>query len=116
MLELLMDPLGALVVTFFVMSIISIISLVLIYLLKNEKVKKGLLYFLSVWSIVIAYCGLLSTGGFYFSDGIGSMVFGALGVVGLLIQLLSKKENKFQIARILVTVSVVAGMIDCFMI
>ena len=52
MLELLMDPLTALVVTFFVMSIISIISLVALHFLKNEKVKKGLLYFLSAWGII----------------------------------------------------------------
>lgn len=29
---------------------------------------------------------------------------------------ISKKENKFEIARILVVISVVAGMIDCFLI
>jgi len=30
--------------------------------------------------------------------------------------LISKKDNKFQIARVLVTVAVVAGMIKCFLI
>ena len=116
MLEMLMDPLGALVITFFVMSIISIVGVVLLYLSKNEKLKKRICYFLSVWSVVVAYCGVLSTGGFAFSDGLMSIALGALGIVGLLIQLISKKENKFQIARVIVTISVVAGMIDCFLI
>ena len=110
MLELLMDPLGALVITFFTMSIISIVGLVLLYLSKNEKLKKGLLYFLSVWGIVVGYCGVLSTGGLL------SMVFAGLGIVALFVQLISKRENKFQIARILVTVSVVAGMVNFFLI
>ncbi|MBQ8518683.1 MAG: hypothetical protein IJ455_03630 [Agathobacter sp.] len=116
MLEILMDPLGALVITFFVMSIISIAGLVLLYLSKNEKLKKGLLYFSTAWSIVIAYCGILVSDGFYFANGGIAVVLGALGIAGLLIQLISKKENKFQIARILVTISVVAGMVNCFLI
>ena len=116
MLEILMDPLGALVITFFAMGIISILALVLIYLLKNEKMKKGLLYFLSAWGVIIAYCGILSTPGYMTGEILITAALGALGIAGLLTQLISKKENKFQIARVLVTVSVVAGMIDCFMI
>lgn len=115
MLEMLMDPLGALVVTFFVMSIISIISVALLYLLKNDKVKQGILYFLGVWGVVIAYCGVLITGGFAFSDGLPAILLGIVGVAGILMQLISKKEKKFEIARILVTISVMAGMINCFL-
>ena len=116
MLELLMDPLGALVVTFYVMGIISLVGLVLIHFLKNEKVKKGLLYFLSVWGVIIAYCGVLSTPGYMMGQILITLAIGALAVIALLMQKFSKKENKFQIARILVSISVVAGMIDCFMI
>lgn len=116
MLEILMDPLGALVITFFVMSIISLTALVLIYFLKNEMAKKGLLYFLSVWGIIIAYCGVLSTPGYMTGEILVTLAIGALSIIALLMQKFSKKENKFQIARILVTISVVAGMIDCFMI
>lgn len=116
MLELFMDPLGALVVTFFVMSIISIIAVVLLYWQKHEKGKKGLLYFLSVWGVIISYCGVLSTPDYMTGEILVTLGIGALGIIGLLIQLISKKENKFQIARVLVTISVVAGMIDCFII
>ncbi len=116
MLEMLMDPLGALVITFFTMSIISIVAVALLYLSKNDKLKKVLLYFLSAWSVVVAYCGVLSTGGFAFSDGLFSIVFGLIGITAPFIQLISKNENRFQIARILVTISVVAGMVDCFLI
>ena len=116
MLELFMDPLGALVITFFVMSIISVVALVLIHFLKNEKIKKGLLYFLSVWGVIIAYCGVLSTPGYMVGEILVTVAIGAMSVIAFLMQKFSKKENKFQIARILVSISVVAGMIDCFMI
>lgn len=116
MLEILLDPLAALVVTFFVMSIISVISVLLMYLMKNEKVKKVLFYFLCVWGVVISWCNVLGTPGYWFEEILIALGLGALGIVALLIQLISKKENKFEIARILVTISVVVGMIDCFLI
>ena len=116
MLELLMDPLGALVVTFFTMSIISIISLVLLHFLKNEKVKKGLLYFLSVWGVIIAYCGVLATPPYMMSEILITVAIGVMAIAAGLFSKFSKRENKFQIASVLVTFSVVAGMIDCFMI
>lgn len=116
MLEILLDPLGALVITFFVMSIVSIGGMVLLYLSKNEKLKKGVFYFLAAWSMVVMYCGILMSDGFYFANGPIALVLGALGIAGVLIQLFSKKENKFKLAGILVTISVAAGMINCFFI
>ena len=116
MLELFMDPLGLLVITFFVMSIISVAALVLIHFLKNEKIKNGLLYFLSVWGVIIAYCGVRSTPLYMMDQILITVAIGVLSVIAFLMQKFSKKENKFQIARILVSISVVAGMIDCFMI
>ena len=116
MLEMFMDPLGALVITFFAMAIISILAVVLMYLLKNEKTKIRLLYFLSAWGVVIAYCGILSTP-FDLTGRMFSIVaLGVLGIAGLLIQLFSKRENKFQVARVMVTISVVVGMVQCFLI
>ncbi|MBE5951956.1 MAG: hypothetical protein E7260_10255 [Lachnospiraceae bacterium] len=116
MLEILLDPLGALVITFFVMSIVSIGGMVLLYLSKNEKLKKGVFYFLAAWSMVVMYCGILMSDGFYFANGPIALVLGALGIAGVLIQLFSKKENKFKLAEILVMISVAAGMINCFFI
>lgn len=114
MSEILLDPLGALVITFFVMSIISVISLVLLFIAKNEKLKKRLFYFLSVWAVIIAYCNVRSLPGYWIGEIMLAFAIGALGIAGLLFNLISKKENKFQIASIMVAVSVAAGMIDCF--
>lgn len=111
-----LDSLGALVITFFAMSFISIIGVILLFFLKNEKVKKGLLYFLGLWGLVIAYCNIqtvvtYSTAGLLIAGGLG-----VLAIAGVLISLLGKGENRFKIAQILVTISVFAGMIDTFLI
>jgi len=116
MLELLMDPLGLLVITFWIMSIISVAAIALVFLCKNEKLKKGLFYFLAVWGIIVAYCGVLSTPGYMIAEILITIALGALGLIAVLVERFAKKENRFQIARVLASVSVVAGMIDCFMI
>ena len=115
MMEMLMDPLGALVITFFVFSIITIIALALMYLLRNEKMKKGILFFMVGWSLVLTWCNFLMKG--FWTECIPFiLLIGVLGIAALLFYLLSKKENKFMVARILVTISVVAGLVNCFLI
>uniref|UniRef100_UPI004057373B hypothetical protein n=1 Tax=Agathobacter sp. TaxID=2021311 RepID=UPI004057373B len=109
------DALGALVITFVVMSVISVIGVALLYLAKSEKVKKGMFYFLTVWGMVIAYCNVLGNPPLWVEEIMLAWGLGGLSAVALLVQLCLKKENKFKIARILVTISVAAGMIDCFM-
>lgn len=110
------DPLGMLVITFIVMSVVSVIGLTLIYLLKNEKVKKGIFYFLCVWGMIITWCSVLATPEYMLGSIFITFGIGAMSVVALLLQICVKKENTFTITRILVTISVIAGMIDCFMI
>lgn len=109
------DPLGMLVITFVVMTVISIIGVLLLYLAKNEKVKKVIFYLLTVWGIVVAYCNVISDPLYWTGSIVRAWGLGALSVIALLIQLCMKKESRFKIARILVTISVVAGMIDCFL-
>lgn len=110
-----LDALSLLVIAFIVMTVVSVIGVVLLYLIKNEKVKKRIFYFLVVWGLVITYCGVRSTPLYMADQVLITCIWGVLAVVALLIQLCMKKENRFNIARILVTISVVAGMIDCFM-
>ena len=111
-----LDSLALLVIVFLVMIVVSAIGIIAIYLVRNETIRKGLLYFLSVFGMFVAYCAVRSTPSYMTGSILISLGFGLLSVIAVLIQLCMKRENKFQIARILATVSVVAGMIDCFMI
>lgn len=111
-----MDSLAALVITFMVMSLVSVVGVILLYAVKNEKFKKGMFYFLAIWAMIIAYCSALSTPEYMLGEVIFSWILGGLSVVALLIQICMKNEKRFQIARVLVTISVVGGMINCFII
>ena len=111
-----LDSLALLVITFIVMSVVSVIGVVLALLTKNAKLKKALVYFLAVWGMVIAFCNV-QTVPIYMTGGVVlAWAIGALGAAALLIMLCSKSEKKLAAARVLAVVSVVAGMIDCFLI
>ncbi len=110
-----LDSLSLLLITFAVMSVVSVVGVILLFLVKNEKVKHGLFYFLAVWGMIISYCNVRSNPPYMGGQIILALVFGALSVAALLIQLCVKNENKEKFTKILVVISVVAGMIDCFM-
>ena len=111
-----LDSLAALVITFMVMSIVSLLGVVILNLIKNEKIKKVLFYFFVVWAMIITYCGVLATPPYLLGELVVTFLIGGLAVAARLIKLCGKSEKRFKIARILVSISVVVGMIDCFMI
>ncbi|MGN0289761.1 MAG: hypothetical protein ACI4DQ_09125 [Lachnospiraceae bacterium] len=110
-----MDPLGALVILFVVMSVVSVIGILLMYLTKEEKVKKGIFYFLAVWGMMIAWINVKGIPPMWIGEIVLACALGGLSVIALLIQLCLKKENRFMVAGILVTISVLAGLVDCFL-
>lgn len=111
-----MNPLDALVITFLVMSVLSVIGVSLLYLAKNEKIKKGIFYFLAIFGMIIAWCNVAGIPDAWFGEIFLAWMLGGLSVVALLLQLCTKWEHRTKIARILVTVSVVVGMLDTFII
>lgn len=110
-----LNPLGALVITFFAMSIISLIGVILMFAIKNKKWKDVAFYFLSFWGMTVAYCNVLSLPSNWLGEILIAVALGALSVAGLLIKLCGKSNKSEMIAKVLVAVSVIAGMIDCFL-
>lgn len=111
-----MTALDALVIVFMVMTGVSVLGLIFMYLVKNEKLKKVVFYILSILGMAIAWMNAMSTPASYMHESIIGWGFGALSVLALLIQVCGKDEKKFQIARLMVTVSVIAGMLNLFVI
>lgn len=111
-----LDPLGALLITFFVMSFISIVGIIFMFLTKNEKIKKGIFYFLAIWGLVVAYCNIQTIPSYMTGSFVIAGALGALAIAAILINLCVKRENAFKVAQILAVISVTAGMIDTFMI
>lgn len=107
-----LDSLELLVITFMVMSVVSVMGVVVLFFTKKEKIQKASFYFLAIWGMIIAYCNVQTC--LWTGEMLLAWALGGLSVAALLIQLCLKKKDSFKIAKILVAVSVVVGMIDCF--
>lgn len=94
---------------------ISLLAVILMYLLKNEVVKKVCFYFLAIQGMLISWMNAMSTPSIYPLELALGWVLGVVSVSALLLELCSKQEKKSKIARILVTISVVVGIWNTFL-
>ena len=102
--------LGLLLILFMVMSIISVVGLLLLFLLKGEKAQKIVFYFMALLGMFIAWMTATS----YATNQIISWGFGALAVVAVLVRLCGKSKNAALAAKLLAAASVVLGMVALF--
>lgn len=110
-----MNSLDLLLIAFFVMTIVSVLAVLIQFLLKDEKKKKIVFYFLVAWSLVITWCNIQTTPEYMTVELVKAFAFGALGIAALLVQLCCKGDKKFFVAQILATVSVLGGILDTFL-
>lgn len=110
-----MNSLDLLLITFCVMTVVSVLAVLFQFLLKDDKKKKIAFYFLVAWSLVMTWCNIQSTPNYMTAELMKAFAFGALGIAALLLQLCGKGQKKFLVAQALVAVSVIGGMLDTFM-
>ena len=106
--------LGLIVVSFVAISVISIIGLALMYLLKNERAKAGVFYFLSIWGMGIAILSAMSLPSNWMTQQLIAWGFGILSAAGLIVHLKSSSASGRMAAYILVTISVIGGVLKMF--
>ena len=110
-----MNPLGLLAIAFVVMIVAAVGAIVLLFVLKDEKKKKYIVYFMAALGVYIAWAnGQSSPLPQYLGEAILGWGFGMLAVAGLLLQIFEKTKKQLQIAKVLVIVSVLAGIIELF--
>lgn len=105
--------LGVLAIIFVVMVVVSGVGLAFLYLLKNNKWKNGLFYFLALWGMGIAAMSVSSLPSNYTGEQIVAWGFGFLAVVAIIIKIM--KPEKTTLANLLVTLSIICGMVKLFM-
>lgn len=106
--------LGLLLILFMVMSIISVVGLLLLFLLKGEKAQKIVFYFMALLGMFIAWMTATSYATNQIKEQMISWGFGALAVVAVLVRLCSKSKNAALAAKLLAAASVVLGMVALF--
>ena len=96
--------LGLLLILFMVMSIISVVGLLLLFLLKGEKAQRMFI----AWMTATGYATN------QIKEQMISWGFGALAVVAVLVRLCGKSKNAALAAKLLAAASVVLGMVALF--
>lgn len=111
-----MTALDYMVIVFMIMTAVSLLAIVLMFVLKHPLAKKVIFYFLAAQGMLIAWLNALMTPFTYPGELALGWGLGGLSVAALLMALLGKTEKVTKIARVLVAVSVVVGMINAFLI
>lgn len=95
----------------------SLLSLVLMFLLKNKTAKRVCLYLVAVLSVYLGYVGCVINWPGFFSQVVVGAAVSMAGVAAVILDLCSKKNEKLpRIARILAAVAVVIGIANAFLI
>ena len=106
--------LGLLLILFMVMSIISVVGLLLLFLLKGERAQKIVFYFMALLGMFIAWMTATGYATNQIKEQMISWGFGALAVVAVLVRLCGKSKNAALAAKLLEAASVVLGMVALF--
>lgn len=112
-----MNPLGLLGIVFVLMCLIAICSIVLLFIIKDEKKKKFVLYVMAALGLYIAWANAQSSPlPQYLGSAVFGWILGAIGVVGVWLYSAGKSTKQQLLAKVMVIVSIVAGIVKLFLI
>ncbi|KEH96422.1 hypothetical protein ADU80_09625 [Clostridium botulinum] len=104
--------LGYLLLLFIVMSAISSVGIVLLYVIKNETIKNILFYCLAMWSMGIACLAAISLPTNFLGHRLINCLLGFISIMAIILKI--KDPQKPNIAYIIVTASTLLGMYSLF--
>ena len=113
-----LNSLDLLVIVFIGMVVFSIIGLALQFIVKNSTLQKVAFYFTAILGVLLAvfkYLCMPHTG-LYTGQIVTGFALGLLAIAAVILQLVKKDERSFQIAKTLMVISVIGGMINTFFI
>lgn len=109
-----MEIVERIILAFVIMSAVSILGLVLMFIIKDKKVNAVLFYMMSIWGMVLAGISAYLLPIEDLTMQLLVWIFGMLGMIAMLIKLCGKQEKGELISRLLVVFSVVLGILGIF--
>lgn len=107
--------LGYLAIMFIIMSVVTIIGVVLLLIIKNEKANRIVLYIMAAWGILISVMNITSLPINWIIWRIAAGACGLAGLAGGIVRFIAKEDLK-TVSALLTIVSVLAGMIMLFIV
>lgn len=106
--------LGLILLFFIGMSVVSGLGILFLFLMKDQKKRKPVFYFLVVWGLLIAFLKATGLPTNFIMQQIVAWAIGGISIIALLIYLRAKTERQYYISYILVSCSVVIGILRLF--
>lgn len=105
-----MMALGILLSVFIVIAVVSIMSIALLFLVKDPKRNNVIFAITVILGILISYISVTALPSNFIVSRIVTGSFGALSIIGIVLKLMRKE----MLAKILATASVALGVIQLF--
>ena len=106
--------LGVLMIGFIILSVISILGLLLLFLIQTPQRKKGIFIFLGCWGLFIAGLSASSLPSNHLGDRLTAWGIGLLGLAGTILYLKSESKNLRFLAHLLVIAAIAGGILNMF--
>ncbi len=111
-----MNPLDMLVLVFAASAILGLLSIILMFALKKTCAKKVFFYIAAIVALYTTYGGLRMYWPMYTGKALLSAAIGLADIVFIVLASICKdKEKLFLIARIIVSASVILGILNTFL-
>lgn len=95
----------------------SLLSVVLMFLVKNRKVRRVCLWITAALGLYVGYVGLYINWPMFYGQAVIAAVMALVGVGALVLSLVKKEDDKaFLIARIAAAASLVIGVVNALMV
>lgn len=104
--------LGYLSILFMVLVVVTLLSITLIYTLKDKKLKDGVFFFLCIWSLLIAVINFTGLPTNYLIQRLIACLIGLLAIVAIGVKI--KIPNKANLSYLLASASALLGLLDIF--
>jgi len=111
-----MTSLDALIITFLVLSGLSLLGLLVMFLGRKERVKKVGFYYTTMAAIGLTTINVLCHPPLYIAGYLLVIGFGLLAVAALVLHIRKKTPEKRKLARIMAAVSMMAAIADLSMV
>lgn len=104
-----MNALGSLLILFVGISLVTVITLLLNIVIKDEGKQKVVFYFTVAWSMVIAWLNAGAQPSNFIAQQVTAWAIGGIAAAALIYQLYSRTSASLKYARIAACVSMAAG-------
>lgn len=108
--------LGIYFIWFVVVCAISVVGLLLLFISKSGRLKKGVFYFMVVYGVLISLMGITGEPSNFVMSRLFFGAMGVMSIVGFIMHIRAVSKAQYTAAYIVIAISVVASILKLFIL